>query len=192
MDKGKGKGDQLVPIGTIETDFLAFDPLSGTSELSTCIGFRCLMAASMPEAVQKALGISLPKDKKNPEVKVRFSFTPNPNDNPVNEPSTPSFKMAISVPSMGAEKVLEIRPQVLSNDLVPRLYISGAYNPNVAWLRRVYSGTFGAVLSGNGATVPMMLTVEPLVVKATIYDSATESWIDWFTLSAPYIQNPNQ
>jgi hypothetical protein len=186
-----GNGDKLMPLGTIETDFAAFDPLSGTSELSTCAGFRCLMAPPMPEAVQKMLGVNLTKDKKNPVVKVRFSFTPNPNDSPASEPGAPSFKMSISIPSLSSEKSIDVRPQVLTSSLVPRLYISGAYNPNVAWLRRVYSGTFSAVLSGNGANIPMMLTVEPMVVKASIFDAASETWIDWFTLAAPYVQNPN-
>lgn len=188
---GKGKEDGLVPLGTIETDSMVFDPLSGSSDLSTCAGFQCLMAPEMPELVQKALGISLPKDKKNPKVRIRFGFTPNPHDNPANEPSAPAFRVTISVPSLGTEKTLDIRPQVLSNDLAPRLYISGAYNPSVGWLRRVYTGTFGATLSGNGVSVPMMLTVDPLVIKASIFDSASDTWVDWFGLSAPYIQDPS-
>ena len=180
----------MVPLGTIETNFLVFDPLSGTSPLSTCVGFRCVMAHPIPVAVQKALNINLPQNRSNPEVKIRFSQTARPSNTPANEPEAPAFKMTVSIPSLAVEKTIDIQPQVLTADLVPRLYISGAYNPGAAWLRRVYTGNFNAVLSGNGVSVPLMLTVAPKVIKLSAFDSATETWVDWVVLSAPYVSDP--
>ena len=184
------ESNKLVPLGSIETSFSVFDPLSGLSEISTCLGFQCLLARPIPAQVLRALNIQLPVDKTNPEVKVRFSQQPFSSNASTIEQRTPIFKMTILVPSLGLEKTIDIQPQVLSSNLVPRVYISGAYNLTTAWLRRVYTGNFNAVLTGNGTTVPLMLTVAAKLIKLSIYDSASASWSDWFALSAPYVDDP--
>ena len=188
----ESKDSVLLPLGRIETLSQIFDPLSGISFVTSCPGFQCWLSVPMPAIVQKALNIHLSDTMNHPLVTLRFSQTIVPNPEPANEPPPPTFKMTLSMKGKLIEKTVDLDPDKLEYDFVPRLYLSGAYNPEVGYLRRVYNGTFKAKLNGQGVTIPMIVIVRNNFIKVSIFDSTTNDWQDWLTISPATVRDQNR
>ncbi len=187
----ESKDSVLLPLGRIETLSQIFDPLSGISFVTSCPGFACWLSAPMPAIIQKALHIHLSDTMNHPLVTLRFSQTFVPNPVPANEPPPPTFKMTFSMNGKLIEKTVDLEAVKLEYDFVPRLYLSGAYNPEVAYLRRVYNGTFRTKLVSQGVTIPMIVIVRNNFIKVSIFDTTTSDWQDWLTISPVTVRDQN-
>ncbi len=188
--KNKINDQALLPLGLIETMSQVFDPLSGVSTISTCPAIGCHYSPPVPDQLLKVFKIQ-PTTMNRRVMMLKFSQAEAPNTTPWNEPPPPQFQLTLYPNGSPYKQTVDLVPQKLEYDFVPRLYLSGAYNPDIGYLKRVYNGTFTAVLRGEGLTLPLIVIVRNNFIKLSFFDSDSGVWVDGLTISPATVRDQN-